>query len=210
MKSPTGPGSMVGWRLMTAVCLAWLAGGVYSAAAEESTAHMLLLKGRYTEAAQWYLRDISTDPAAAIGLGRCKLATGKRDEAQAALQTAAETFPTSAAVRAELGLLALGRGDQDAAEKLAAAALALDKDCAAAHWVHAELLLRAGKVTEAQTAYAWFIEYYNRAPRINDPEDLLWIARGASQHARWSRNSNQFQRLINEVFPAALRLSPNF
>jgi tetratricopeptide (TPR) repeat protein len=205
-----GQASAMNWRLKTAILFAGLICDVRPADAEETAAQTLLLKGRYAEAAQWFSRDATSDPAAAIGLARCKLGTGKREDAETVLQTAAEAFPKSAAIRAELALLALNRGDHETAEKYAANAVEIDKDCVAAHWVEAERLRLTGKLAEAQTSYAWFIGFYNRAPRIDNPEDLQWIARGVAQHARWNRNSNQFQRLISEVYPAALRLSSDY
>src|SRR5205814_1540669 len=107
-------------------------------------------------------------------------------------------------VRAELALLALIHGDHEAAKEHSEAALALDKDCVAARWVAAELLRLSGRLKEAQNAYGWFIGFYNRAPRIDSADDLILIGRGVAEHARWTRNSTQFRRLINEVYPAAI------
>src|SRR5438552_1034701 len=103
----------------------------------ERTARSLFLKGRYAEAAERYSRTATTNPIAAIGLAQCRLATGRRDQASELLQAAAATFPRSAAVQAQLALFALDRGDYEAAAGYAAAALALDKDLVAAHWVEA-------------------------------------------------------------------------
>src|SRR5262245_65386413 len=136
------------------VCAALLAPAI---AAADDQPRTLLLKGRYDEAAAEFAKSTGEDPAAAIGLARCRLAIGKRDDAAAALAAAAEKMPQSAVIRGELALLALRRGDHDAAAKLAGEAVALDKDCVSAHWVQAELLRLSGKIPEAQSAYAWFI-----------------------------------------------------
>lgn len=180
------------------------------AADEPLSPRALLLKGRYDDAAAAFAKAADINPAAAIGLARCKLATGKRDEAAKVLEAAAEKLPKSAAIRGEQALLALRRGDHAAAESYAGEALKLDKDCVAAHWAQAELLRLSGQISEAQAAYAWFIGYHNRAPQIDDPIDLLLIGRAVAEHARWTRNSNQFRRLVSEVYPGALRREPAF
>ena len=191
------------------VCAALFAPTI--AAADDSLPpRTLLLKGRYDEAVAEFAKSAGEDPAAAIGLARCRLATGRRDDAAAGLTAAAEKLPKSAAIHGELALLALRRGDHDAAAREAAAAVALDKDCVSAHWVQAELLRLSGKISEAQSAYAWFIGYHNRAPQIADPMDLLLIGRAVAEHARWTRNSNQFRRLVNDVYPSALRRASDF
>ncbi|HEX5106412.1 MAG TPA: tetratricopeptide repeat protein, partial [Pirellulaceae bacterium] len=174
------------------------------------SATALLLRGRYDEAAEQYAALASKDPAAAIGVARCRLAVGKSDDAASALATAAGWFPTSAEIQAELALLALARGNEEGAQKQSAGALALDKDCVAAHWVRAELLKHEGRLKEAEQAYAWLTDYYNRAPRIDDLQQLIWIGRGAAEHARWTRNSKQFRRLVSELYPSALRLEKDF
>jgi Tfp pilus assembly protein PilF len=177
---------------------------------DEPTAQTLLLIGRYEEAAERFTADLEKEPAAAIGLARCHTATGKREEAQRTLEAAAARFDQSADVQAELALAAFERGDHEPAGKHAAAALALDKDCVLARWVEAELLRTSGKLDEAQRAYAWFIGYHNRARKLDDPWKLVWIGRAAAQHARWTRNSNQFRRLVSDLFPSASRIEPKF
>ena len=177
---------------------------------EEPAAQTLLLIGRYDEAAERFDAVVEKDPAAAIGLARCQTATGKREEAQRTLEVAAARFDQSAEVQAELALAAFERGDHEPAGKHAAAALALDKDCVLARWVEAELFRASGKLDEAQRDYAWFIGYHNRAKKLDDPWKLIWIGRAAAQHARWTRNSNQFRRLVSDVFPAARRIEPKF
>jgi tetratricopeptide (TPR) repeat protein len=198
--------------ISAATCLAtWAAIGPRACAQiEASTARAMQFRGRFDEAIERYSTAAGHDPAAAIGLARCKLATGKRAEAQLELTAAAERFPKSAPIQAELSLLSLARGDHVAAAKQAAAALAIDKDCLAARWAQAELLRLEGKLNEAQNAYGWFIGYYNRSPRIENPDDLVFIGCGVAEHARWTRNSSQFRRLVNEVYPTALTREPSF
>ncbi len=196
--------------LVVAFCLALLPASGWAADGELTAARTLLLKGRFAEARDRFAAAIETDPAAVIGLAQALSATGKRDEAAAALEAGSKRFVDSAAIQAELALAALDRGDYETAERYKARALEIDRDCVPARWTDAELLKSAGKLPEAERAYAWFTSYYNRAPRVDDPVDLLTIARGALEHARWTRNSNQFRRILAELFPAALRLEQNF
>jgi cellulose synthase operon protein C len=177
---------------------------------DEPTAQTLLLTGRYEEAAERFASDQESDAAAAIGLARTQAATGKREDARVTLEAAAGRFEKSADIRAELALVAIDRGDHESAGKHAGAALALDKNCVLARWIEAELLRTSGKLDEAQRAYAWFIGYHNRAAKLDDPWKLIWIGRAAAQHARWTRNSNQFRKLVSDVFPAARRIEPKF
>jgi tetratricopeptide (TPR) repeat protein len=178
--------------------------------ADLAAARSLLHLGRYAEAAERYAAETEHDPAAAVGLARCRIAVGKYEEAEQALAAAADRFPKSAALAAELALSAYRRGDHPAAEKRAAAALAIDQSCAPARWVAAELLKYSGRMDEAQQAYRWFVTYYNQAPRIEDPQTLVFIGRGVAEHARWTRNSNQFRRLVGDVYPAALRVDKEY
>jgi tetratricopeptide (TPR) repeat protein len=175
-----------------------------------AAARQWFLQGRYDEAAEQFGKDAEHDPAAVIGLARCRVATGKREQARRLLEAASERFEKSAAVRSELAQLALDRSDYDAAKSNAEAALARDKDCVAARWVTAELLRLSGRLAEAELAYRWFIDYYNRAPRIESAEVLVIIGRGAAEHTRWTRNSSQFHRLISEVLPTALARATNY
>lgn len=195
------------------ITLLWLIVGAFSAgawAAEMPSARELLLTGRYDEAKAEFAKTSETDAAAAIGFARCQVATGKRDAAVATLKAAAERFENPSAILAELALLAFERGEHKEAGEHTAAAIAIDKDCLPARWIEAELLRTSGKLDDAQRAYAWFIGYHNRAAKISDPWDYVWIGRAVAQHARWTRNSNQFRRLVSNLYPSALRLEPNF
>jgi tetratricopeptide (TPR) repeat protein len=199
--------------LVQLLLLAGLGAGSIAALADEAelaAARTQLLKGRYAEARERFAAAAATDPSAVIGLAQALTATGKRGEALAALVEGSKRFADSAAIHAEMALAALDRGEYAQAEWHKARALEIDQDCVPARWVDAQLLKYAGKLPEAERAYAWFTTYYNRAPRIDDPAALVTIARGVAEHARWTRNSNQFRRILSELFPAALRREPNY
>src|SRR5262245_18320748 len=95
--------------------------------ATRAVAQQLFLQGRYEEAAEQFAKDADQNHQASIGLARCRVATGKREQAQRLLEAACERFDKSAAVQAELATLGLDRGDYDAAKQHADAALARDK-----------------------------------------------------------------------------------
>jgi thioredoxin-like negative regulator of GroEL len=57
---------------------------------EADAAKALFYKGRYAEAAERFERIAPQDALSRVGLARCKLATGKRDEAERILREAAE------------------------------------------------------------------------------------------------------------------------
>jgi tetratricopeptide (TPR) repeat protein len=198
----------VAW-MAAALALA-IAAGAQGQEANKPAPRTLLLTGRYEEATQRYAATSEQDPAAAIGLARARLATGQRDKALEILTAAAERFEKSAAIRAELALLALRRGDHDSAGTHSAAALQLDKDCVATHWARAEWLTQQGQLDEAQKELAWFVSFYNRAPRLDDPFDLNLLGRGIAEHARWNRNSSLFRRLVSDVYPQVLRLDKDY
>lgn len=200
----------IGWLLALATLAIFsdLAVGAAPAADETRAARSLLLAGKYEEAAEAYSALAGSQPIeAAIGLARCRAAVGKRDEVAKLLDEAAAQNPQSAIVHAEAARWALARGDREAAEKSAAAALALEKDQLLARWVQAELLRIAGKLDEANAACKWFVDYYN-AHDVSDPESLAWIGLGAAQYARWNRLSGQFSFLVNELYPDALQADP--
>ncbi len=196
--------------LLVALCVAFGPGFGRADDGDLAAARTMLLKGRYAEARQRFAAAAETDPAATIGLAQSLTATGKRDEALAALEAGAKRFGDSAAIQAELALIAYDLGDHATAERHKVKALEIDEDCVLARWVDAQLLKSAGKLSEAERAYAWFTGYYNRAPRVDDPAALLAIARGVAEHARWTRNSKQFRRILTELFPAALRWDKDY
>ena len=57
--------------------------------------------------------------------------------------------------------------------------------------------------------YHRLIDFYNRHD-VKKAESLRWIGRAAAQYARWNRLSDQFDFLVNDLFPAALKLDPDY
>ncbi len=173
-------------------------------------ARRLQMKGRYEEAAEAYTRLAPEQPvAAALGLARCRQAAGRIDDAEKILAEAAARRTDDASLSAERALLALYRGGHDAAGQHARAALARQPDHLVARWVLAELDRMHGRIDQAADGYRWFVEYHGKHRELT-PDQLLWIGRAAAQHARWNRDSRQFQQLVGSLYPQCLRLDPDF
>ncbi len=177
-------------------------------------ARLLLSKGNYAEATEAYSKLAATQPVdGAIGRARSLAAVGKLDEAAAILTAAIKRHQSAGKLRAELALLALNRGDSTRAREQADAALQLTADGpkqAAPRWILAELDRRSGKLEAATAGYKWLVDLYDRENAIDDPEVLNYIGLGAAQYARWKRQSDQFNVLVNDFYPELLKLEPNF
>ncbi|MCE9548299.1 MAG: tetratricopeptide repeat protein [Planctomycetia bacterium] len=176
-----------------------------------AAARQLYRRGHYAEAAESYELLTKREPlAATLGLARCAEAVGDVDKADKLLARLAEQHPKLASLPAQRARLAFDRGDTAAAQKLVDAAIKLDADEPLAHWIGAELLRSAGKLAEADKAYAWFVDYYNRTEKFTDPDALRWTALALAQNARWQRIDDQFGRLVNDVYPDALTIDADY
>jgi tetratricopeptide (TPR) repeat protein len=182
------------------------------AADPSAAARQLLLQGKYAEAGELYSKLAAEQPiAAAIGQARALAAVGKTDEAAKLLAAAVKQHDSAGALRAELALLSLADGDLKEAREQTNAALKQIPEGPAqapARWVAAELDRRAGKLDEATRGYKWFVDLYNREDDIKDPDAIRFVGLGAAQYARWKRLSDQFNFLVNELYPDLLKREP--
>lgn len=214
-REPTKPGSVARGVAALALAIALVASDWPAAhAADLADADLLLLTGKYEEAAEQYQALAGQSPlAAALGLARAKASVGDYEQAQKILQeaiaAAKQKSPELAAAHAELASLAFDRGDHAAAQKQAAEARAIDDDSLLARWVEAELLRTTGKLDEANAAYRWFVEHYNRHD-VEDPGSLILVGKAAAHYARWNRSADQFNFLVNDLLPDALKAQPKF
>jgi tetratricopeptide (TPR) repeat protein len=143
---------------------------------------------------------------AALGLARCLAAQGKLDEAVNALS---RSTGSHAGLHAALARLAFDRGNYDEAKKRADEALRLDRDQLLARWILAELDRVAGRLVEAERGYRRLVTFYNDHD-VRQAEALRWIGLAAARNARWNRLTAQFDFLVNELYPEALNLEPEF
>ena len=112
-------------------------------------------------------------------------------------------------VLAELAAMAFARGKVEDARKWAEEAIRLDRDQLLARWIVAELDRTAGRLDEAERGYHWLVDYYNDHDEMT-AESLRWIGLAAAQWARWNRQADQFQFLVNELYPDALKEEPDY
>lgn len=190
------------WVICLASVLVWPAIGL--ADDDLAQARRLLRSGKYAEAGETFAR--SKTPEAVLGFARSQAAQGQLKEAVETLTAAAGQH---AAIEAELALLAFDRGDYKAATEHVDAALRLDADQLLARWMRGELLRVAGKLDEANEAYRWLVEFYSNQD-VHEAESLRWIGLGAAQYARWNRLSDQFQFLVTELYPDALKQEADY
>ena len=200
-----------GWMLRrVAPMIAVVLWATIAHADDVAEARRLWLVGKYAEAQEAYDALAAKEPvAAALGKARCYTSVGKYDEARHALAAAVKAHPDDASLRAALAELALNRGHYAAADDEAAAALKADPEQLLAHWVQAERLRLAGKLTAADAAYKWFIDFYNDND-VDDPDSLRTIGWAAAQFARWNRLSDQFTFLVNDLYPSALEADKDY
>lgn len=173
---------------------------------ELSRARKLLLRGKYAEAADLYTPLAKKDAAAAVGLARCLASQGKDTAAEKVLAAAPAKH---VAVLTERAAIAFDCGKSDNARKWAEEAIRHDGSQLLARWIVAELDRTAGRLDEADREYHWLVDYYND----HDPmsaEQLRWIGLAAAQWARWNRQADQFQFLVHELYPDALKQDPDF
>lgn len=133
--------------------------------------------------------------------------TGKNKAAFERLEAGLKQDAKRPALQALAAQLNYETGQYPEAERHVAQALALDADQPLARLIQANLLTAAGKIDEANEAYRWFVQYYNRA-QPDDAETLLVIAEGATQYARWNSVSQIFNFVVNTLCPDALKADP--
>ncbi|MFP6610866.1 MAG: tetratricopeptide repeat protein [Pirellulales bacterium] len=178
-------------------------------AAKPGQARQLFLTGKYAEAREVYTAQKGSFDAE-LGIARCDIATGKYKEAIERLRKLVAKEKVSATAAGILADLALSRGDYDAAKKWADAALEIDENQTAARWVKAEMHRLSGHIDEAENAYKWFIDFYNATDELTDPDELQRIGAAAAQFARWNRVHDQFDFLVNELYPDILSQEKNY
>jgi tetratricopeptide (TPR) repeat protein len=196
-------------HLRTALALVLVSMAAITASADKAAmpqAATLLLRGKYAEAADLYSSLAKKNPAAAVGLARCLAAQGKDDAAEKSLAAAPGN---DAGVLAERAAQAFAHGKADDARKWAEQAIRRDRDQLLARWIVAESDRTAGRLDRAQRGYHWLVNYYNDHDEMS-AEQLHWIGLGAAQWARWTRQADQFQFLVHDLYPDALKQDPNF
>ena len=198
--------------------------GQNALAASESidTARRLLLGGKYAEAAEMFSECLGDNPqdakvaSATLGLARCMAAEGKNAQARRVLKDSLAKLKDAdrekARIHAELALLAIRQGDHATATANVQTAIGLDADQLLARLLHADLLRLSGRIDQAHRAYAWLVEYHNNEQNdtFGDVESLQWIGLAAARLAEWNRNADDFKFLVNDLYPAAIKVDKDY
>ncbi|RCS41293.1 hypothetical protein DTL42_22260 [Bremerella cremea] len=198
-------------RLVVAVmaCLALLLVTDTLSAADVKALRTDYLRGRYAEVIEKLGEQPASAEEARLAIQAFD-AQGKRDEALAQAEAYLKEGAGNADIWAETARLHFERGQHDEATEAVKRALALDQEQTLARWLGAELARTRGDLDEALAGYEWFIDYYNDNDQFDQPEDLYYVGLAAAQYARWTRNSSQFQFLVNELFPEVLQRDKEF
>lgn len=167
------------------------------------------LCGRYAEVIE-KLGEQPTSAAEVLLSVQCLDAQGKRDAALAQAEAFLKDGATNADLLAEIARLQFERGELEKSTEAVKRTLELDDDQTLARWLSAELARSRGDLDEALAGYEWFIDYYNDNDQFDRPEDLYYVGLGAAQYARWTRNSSQFQFLVQDLFPDVLQREQEF
>ena len=191
----------------TAVSLATLPVRVAGAEAAET----LRLKGRYSEAMEGYEAMRETKPLKAVlGLSRCYAETGDAKRALSVLKDADAKTAEHPRVLLRQAELAFARGQYAVAQELVDKALAGDPKDVLATWLVAELHRVAGRLGQAEEGYKALTDVYNALSDVPRAEDIRVFGWAASRAARWSRRSEDFRVLVNDLLPSALQKNENF
>ena len=175
-------------------------------AADLAKARSLLMHGRYEEAAEIYQPEAAKSADAALGWAACLEAQGKTAAAVEALTPLADK---QAEIQAQLARLAFQRGDAAEADRRVKETLQLASGHPLALYFKAELARTSGRLDEAESQYRNLINFYNNHD-VKKADSLRWIGRAAAQYARWNRLSDQFDFLVNDLFPQATKLDPDY
>ena len=169
-----------------------------------------LAAARYEEAIEQFEELLESEPIyAPIGLARAHLAIGGRDDSERVLRAAIESNEPNAALVAEAAKLAFARGDLAATQRRTEQAFAIEPDNLLARWIEAERLRVTGQTEQANALWQWFVDYYNDHDVV-DAESMHLIGLAAAQFARYNGLAEQFQFLVNELYPDVLAAEPDY
>jgi tetratricopeptide (TPR) repeat protein len=180
-------------------------------------ARQRLLKGNYEEARILY-KQLTADPAqksvGAIGLSKVAQSQGNYDEALSTIENAVRSDAGNADLLARQAELLYLRGRWDEADRAAQAALKIRADHLLAHSVRGQILRDRGEPEKADAEFAAIVRIYSQRSEndndIKDADDLLIAGLAGCEHARWSRQPDQFNFVLNDVFSDALKYDKDF
>jgi len=197
---------------LLACAVVWLAIPL-QAGASLKEARTALLRGNYAEAQELY-EALTKDPkqraAASIGWSRALAAEGEYDKAQEVIAAALKSAPDDIDLLARQAELLHLRGQWSQAEKLADQVIEKKDDHFLARYVRALVQRDRGNTARADDAFRWFVrtytQRYDEDKGFTDPDELYLVGLAATEYARYRHLTDQFDHIVNELYPDLLKL----
>jgi cellulose synthase operon protein C len=176
-------------------------------------ARQALLKGNYAEAQEIY-ETLAKDPkqraAASIGWSRALVAEGEYDKAGKVIAAALKAEPGHLDLLARKAELLHLRGQWGEAEKLADQVIDKKDDHFLARYVRALVQRDRGNLARADDSFRWFVrtytQRYDEDKGFTDPDELYLVGLAATEYARYRHLTDQFEHIVNELYPDLLKL----
>lgn len=173
-------------------------------------ARRLFQKGNVQEAAEIFASlKSSREAEAVLGLAQCWTFEGRDAEAEIELKGAIAKHPKNTDLRAALGEIYFRTGRWPETEAAVAAALEIRNDHLEARWLRARLWRDQGHYEKANSEFEWFIHRYNDQ-QFTDAPSVLLVAKAAAEYARWNKLPDEFDFILNELIPDALKSDPSY
>jgi tetratricopeptide (TPR) repeat protein len=180
-------------------------------------ARQTLLKGNYAEAQEIYAalaKDPKLRPAASVGWSKALASEGEYEKALGVIEQALKESPKHADLLARRAELLHFHGQWDEADKAVQQALAEKDDHFLARYVAALIERDRGNTARAEEAFRWFVRTYTQRNQgdmeITEPDDLHLIGLAATEYARYRHLTDQFEFIVNELYPDAIKLDKLF
>src|SRR5262245_26148940 len=199
-------------KLLLAVLAIGCCAGPLRAGGTLAQARQTWLKGNYAEAQEIYaalVKDAKLRGPASIGLSKALVSEGEYDKALSVIDAALKDLPENVDLLARRAELLYERGRWDDAAKTAQKALDLQEEHLLARFVLAQLERDRGNLAKADDDFRWFVRTYTQRSgadkEITDPDELHLVGLAAAEYARYHHLSDQFDFLVNELYPDALK-----
>jgi tetratricopeptide (TPR) repeat protein len=199
-------------KFLFSVCVLGLITAPLRAGGTLAQARQTWLKGNYAEAQEVYAalaKDAKLRGPASIGLSKALVSEGEYDKALGVVDAALKDLPQNIDLLARRAELLYERGRWDDAAKTAQKVVDQQEDHLLARFVLALLERDRGNLAKADDDFRWFVRTYtqraNADKEISDPDELHLIGLAAAEYARYHHLSDQFDFLVNELYPDALK-----
>src|SRR5262245_13065420 len=170
------------------------------------------LKGNYAEAQEIYtalLKGPKLRSQASIGLSKALESEGEYDKALSAIDVALKEAPKGLDLLARRAELLHYRGRWEEAEKTAQQVVEEKDDHFLARYVLAVIERDRGEVAKADDQLRWAgrtdTQRANEDKETAEPDELRLVGLAAAEYARYHHLVDQFDFLVNELLPDALK-----